>query len=88
VIALKQAVMQNWEPSGVTVQLFNSIHYVNVIGLSSSVHHPVANLLCQINDDNGDAIGGSFVSQAVGGGLSSNCGVSPCWSALSNCFLV
>lgn len=64
-IALKQAVMQNWEPSGVTARLPNCAHYVNVIGLPSSEQHPVANLLCQINDGNGDAVGGSFISQAV-----------------------
>lgn len=74
-IALEQAVMQSQEPFGVTVQLFDSIYYVDVIGLSPSVHCPVANLHCQIAGDNSDAIGGQHVSQPVGGGLSSNHGM-------------
>lgn len=45
-IALEQALMQNQEPSGVIVQIFNSLYYVDVTGLLLTLPCPVANLLC------------------------------------------
>lgn len=69
VIALGQAVMQSREPFGVTVQLFDSIYYVDVIGLSPSVRCPVANLHCQITGDNSDAIGGQLRFPTSGRGV-------------------
>lgn len=49
--------MQNREPSGAMVQIFNSLYYVDVLGLPPTLPCPVANLLCQVTGDNSDAIG-------------------------------
>lgn len=68
-IALEQALMQNQEPSGVMVQIFNSFCYVDVTGLPPTLPCPVANLLCQITGDNSDAIGGQLCFLASGSGV-------------------
>lgn len=51
------------------MQLLNGIYYVDVMGLLSTVHHPVANLLCQISGDNSDAIGVQLCFLTSGSGV-------------------
>jgi len=51
------------------VQLLNGIYYVDVIGLPSIVHHPAANLVCQITGDNSDAIGRQLCFLTSGSGV-------------------
>lgn len=68
-IALEQALMQNWKSSGVTVQLRSSVYYVDVTGWPSTVPHPVANVLCQITGDNSDAIGVQLCFLTSGSGV-------------------
>lgn len=68
-IALGQALMQNQEPSGVTVQIFNSLCYVDVVGLPPTLPCPVANLLCHVTGDNSDAIGRQLCFLTSGRGV-------------------
>lgn len=61
--------MQNQEPSGVMVQIFNSLYCVDVMGLPLTLPCPVANLLCHVTGDNSDAIGRQLGFLTSGSGV-------------------